>query len=170
MVKKKISFVIPLFNESESINELYQQIKEVLAADLNKYYGEIIFVDDGSKDSSLEVIKNLRSKDFRIEIISFRRNLGKSAALNQGFKKASGDIVVTLDADLQDDPQNLPRMIKVLNENYDLVVGWKKERNDPFSKVISSKMFNFFVRNFSQIPLHDFNSGKRDFKYLGKWD
>ncbi len=164
MPSQKISFVIPVLNEAESINELYKQIKDALLNSLKGYRSEIIFVDDGSIDNSLEIIKDLRSRDYRIEIISFRKNLGKSLALNQGFRKTSGDIVVTLDADLQDDPANIIKMIEKIEEGYDLVVGWKKDRQDSLDKTLFSKFFNFFVRLISKIPLHDFNSGLKVMK------
>ena len=155
---KKISFIIPVFNEAGGLEKLYQEIKASFSS-LENFKFEIIFVDDGSEDNSLEVIKNLRTRDYRIEIISFRKNLGKSVALSEGFRKSTGDIVVTLDGDLQDDPVNVKNLIAKMDEGFDMVVGWKKDRQDLLSKTISSKIFNFFVRTFSRIPLHDINSG-----------
>lgn len=163
-MKKKISFVIPVFNESKSIKRLYEEIKEVSSSSLKDFRFEIIFIDDGSKDESLEVMRSLRETDYRIEIISFRKNLGKAVALSQGFRKSIGDIIVTLDADLQDDPSNIKNMIEKMDEKYDLVVGWKKDRQDPLDKIIPSIIFNLFVRTFSRIPIHDFNSGLKVFK------
>lgn len=160
---KKISFVIPIFNEASSLEKLYQEIKTAVSS-LEKYRFEIIFVDDGSTDNSLEVLKNLRLTDYRIEIISFRKNLGKALSLSQGFRKSIGDIVITLDADLQDDPSNIKNLIEKMDEGYDMVVGWKKDRQDPFDKIIPSKIFNLFVKTFSRIDLHDFNSGLKIFK------
>lgn len=161
---KKISFVIPVFNEAESLEKLYEELKVAHSSDLRNYRFEIIFVNDGSTDDSLEVMKSLRETDYRIEIISFRKNLGKSLALSEGFRKSTGDIIVTLDADLQDDPSNIKAMIEKLDDEYDVVVGWKENRQDPLTKTIPSKWFNLFVRTFSKMPLHDFNSGLKVFK------
>lgn len=160
---KKLSFIIPVFNEANSLDKLYQEIK-ITVSSLQNFKFEIIFVDDGSTDNSLEVMKNLRAGDYRIEIISFRKNLGKSQALSQGFRKSTGDIIVTLDGDLQDDPANLKNLLEKMDQGFDMVVGWKKDRNDPFSKTIPSKIFNLFVNTFSGVPLHDFNSGLKIFK------
>lgn len=164
MPKKKISFVIPVFNEEKSLQKLYEEIKDTVASDLPKFGFQIIFIDDCSTDGSLEIMREIRKTDYRIEIISFRKNLGKAQALNEGFRKAIGDIIVTLDGDLQDDPSNVKNMIEKMNEGYDLVVGWKKNRQDPITKRFPSKCFNLFVRIFSRIPLHDFNSGLKVFK------
>ncbi len=159
----KLSFVIPVFNEAQSLEKLYQEIKTSVSA-IGNYKLEIIFIDDGSTDNSLQAMKDLRARDYRIEIISFRKNLGKSVALSQGFRKATGDIVVTLDADLQDNPSNLKNLIEKMEKGYDCVVGWKKYRQDPLSKTIPSKIFNMFVGICSNIPIHDFNSGLKIFK------
>ena len=160
----KISFVIPVFNEEESLREVYGQIKIVLENDLKDYQYEIIFINDGSTDKSLEVMKKLERKDPKIKVISFRKNLGKATALNEGFKKATGDCVVTMDGDLQDGSENIPALLEKLNKGYDLVVGWRRKRFDPLSKIIPSKVFNFFVRIVSGIPLHDFNCGLKVMK------
>lgn len=160
----KISFVVPIFNEEESLNELYKQIKDVLNSDLRGYRYEIIFINDGSVDNSLEVLKQLSKKNSDIHILSFRKNLGKATALNEGFKRAKGDLVVTMDGDLQDDPKNTSLLINKLNEGFDLVVGWKKNRYDPLSKKIPSLIFNFLVGKIAKIPLHDFNSGLKIMK------
>jgi glycosyltransferase involved in cell wall biosynthesis len=160
--KQLISIVIPLYNEVESLNELYQQINEVVKA--NKYNYEIIFVDDGSDDGSLDVLKKLRQKDKNVKIISFRRNYGKSAALAVGFEHAKGDVVITMDADLQDDPHEIPNLLKKLNEGYDLVSGWKKKRYDPITKTIPSKIFNFTVSTLTGIKIHDFNCGLKAYR------
>ncbi len=162
--KKKISFVIPVFNEEESIDKLYQEIKKISSSDLSQFSIEIIFVNDGSTDNSLDIMKELRATDYRVEIISFRKNCGKSLAVNEGFRKSTGDIIVTLDADLQDDPANVKELIEKLDEGYDLVIGWKKDRQDPLTKTIPSKIFNLFVRTFSGINLHDFNCGLKVFR------
>lgn len=154
-----ISFVIPLYNEEKNIVELYNQIINLKKQTLKDKRVEIIFINDGSTDNSLSILKKLSLKNTTVKIISFRRNLGKASALNEGFKKAIGKTVVTLDCDLQDDPRNIPILLKQLNTGYDLVTGWRKNRFDPLSKIIPSKTFNFLVGNISKIPLHDFNSG-----------
>ncbi len=154
----KISIVIPLFNEEESISELAQWIDKVLKKNNLSY--EIIFIDDGSKDSSWSVIKNIKNDNPNVYGIKFRRNYGKSAALNVGFSKASGDVVITMDADLQDSPDEIPELYNLItNDNYDLVSGWKKKRYDPITKTIPTKLFNWAARKASGINLNDFNCG-----------
>ena len=154
----KISIVIPLFNEEESITELAQWIDKVLKKNNLSY--EIIFIDDGSNDSSWSVIKNLKTDNPNVHGIKFRRNYGKSAALNVGFSKASGDVVITMDADLQDSPDEVPELYNLItNDNYDLVSGWKKKRYDPITKTIPTKLFNWAARKASGINLNDFNCG-----------
>ena len=154
----KISIVIPLFNEEESIGELAQWIDKVLKKNNLSY--EIIFIDDGSNDSSWSVIKNIKNDNPNIYGIKFRRNYGKSAALNVGFSKASGDVVITMDADLQDSPDEIPELYNLItNDNYDLVSGWKKKRYDPITKTIPTKLFNWAARKASGINLNDFNCG-----------
>ena len=154
----KISIVIPLFNEEESISELAQWIDKVLKKNNLPY--EIIFVDDGSNDSSWSVIKNIKNDNPNVYGIKFRRNYGKSAALNVGFSKASGDVVITMDADLQDSPDEIPELYNLItNDNYDLVSGWKKKRYDPITKTIPTKLFNWAARKASGINLNDFNCG-----------
>ncbi|CUT01072.1 Glycosyl transferase family 2, partial [Candidatus Kryptobacter tengchongensis] len=160
--KQLISIVIPLYNEVESLPELYDQIKEVVKT--NRYNYEIIFVDDGSTDGSLDVLKKIRQNDKNVKIISFRRNYGKSAALAIGFEYAKGDVVITMDADLQDDPHEIPNLLKKLNEGFDLVSGWKKKRYDPLTKTIPSRIFNFVVSTLSGIKIHDFNCGLKAYK------
>jgi len=152
-----VSIVIPLFNEEESLPELTKQIVERLKA-LDKEF-EIIFVDDGSTDSSFSILKEFKSVYDQIKIIRFRRNFGKSAALSEGFKKAKGDYVFTMDADLQDDPAEIPKMMEIIEEGYDLVSGWKEKRNDPISKTLPSKFFNMTTRRLTGIKIHDFNCG-----------
>lgn len=156
-----ISVVVPLFNEAESLPELEQAIESSLK---EKYSYEIIFVDDGSNDDSWNVIKKLGEKGEYIKGISFRNNQGKSVALQAGFETTSGKYVVTMDADLQDDPNEVPEMIGMLEEGYDLVSGWKKERFDPITKTIPSKFFNFVTRRATGINLHDFNCGLKAYK------
>ena len=154
----KISIVIPLFNEEESISELAQWIDKVLKKNNLSY--EIIFIDDGSNDSSWSVIKNIKNDNPNVYGIKFRRNYGKSAALNVGFSKASGDVVITMDADLQDSPDEIPELYNLItNDNYDLVSGWKKKRYDPNTKTIPTKLFNWAARKASGINLNDFNCG-----------
>ena len=154
----KISIVIPLFNEEESITELAQWIDKVLKKNNLSY--EIIFIDDGSNDSSWSVIKNVKTDNPNVYGIKFRRNYGKSAALNVGFSKASGDVVITMDADLQDSPDEIPELYNLItNDNYDLVSGWKKKRYDPITKTIPTKLFNWAARKASGINLNDFNCG-----------
>ena len=154
----KISIVIPLFNEEESISELAQWIDKVLKKNNLSY--EIIFIDDGSNDSSWSVIKNIKNDNPNVYGVKFRRNYGKSAALNVGFSKASGDVVITMDADLQDSPDEIPELYNLItNDNYDLVSGWKKKRYDPITKTIPTKLFNWAARKASGINLNDFNCG-----------
>lgn len=158
----KVSVLIPLFNEEESLKPLYNEIKKYTTK-LNADY-EVLFVDDGSKDKSLSVIKEMASFDKKIRYISFRKNYGKSAALQLGFKSVTGDAVITMDADLQDDPAEIPNLLKKLDEGYDLVSGWKKQRHDPFIKKHSSKFFNYATRLFTHIKLHDFNCGLKAYR------
>ncbi len=159
---KKISLVIPLFNEEESLVPLANEIRKALKP-LNTQY-EVILVDDGSTDNSLNVIKEIVRTDKRFKYISFRKNYGKSAALQMGFKAASGDAIITLDADLQDDPYEIPNLLKKLDEGFDLCSGWKKQRFDPFIKKYSSRFFNFVTRLMSGIKLHDFNCGLKAYR------
>lgn len=153
--------VIPLFNEEESLPELEKAIEKALK---NSFSYEVIFVDDGSSDQSWEVIKDLETRGPHVKGISFRNNYGKSTALQAGFEKAVGQFVVTMDADLQDDPNEVPEMVQMLKDGYDLVSGWKKERHDPISKTIPSKFFNFVTRKSAGINLHDFNCGLKAYK------
>jgi len=159
-----ISVVIPLYNEEESLPELAEWIHNVLSH--HHYSYEIIFVDDGSKDNSWKVIEELQAKNNRIRAIKFRRNYGKSAGLNVGFDAAKGDVVFTMDADLQDSPDELPEMYRMITEeDWDLVSGWKKKRYDPISKTIPTKLFNAATRSMSGIKnLHDFNCGLKAYK------
>jgi glycosyltransferase involved in cell wall biosynthesis len=157
-----ISIVIPLLNEQDSLTELYQQITATLAQ-MGKSC-EIIFVDDGSRDQSFSILTQLHAQDNRIKIIQFRRNCGKAAALSAGFEHASGQFVITMDADLQDDPAEIPRLIAKLEEGLDLVSGWKKKRFDPISKTLPSKLFNWTVSKMAGIKLHDFNCGLKAYR------
>lgn len=158
-----ISIVIPLLNESESLPELCLWIDKVMLK--NNYSYEVLLIDDGSKDSSWQVIEEIVSKNKSIKGIKFRRNYGKSAALNVGFKKAKGDVVITMDADLQDSPDEIPALFdKIIKENFDLVSGWKQKRYDPLTKTIPTKLFNWAARRASGIYLHDFNCGLKSYK------
>lgn len=159
----KISVVIPLLNEEESLPELTAKLKEALAGSAGDKY-EVIFIDDGSTDRSFQVLREINHKDNRFKAIRFRRNYGKSAALAVGFAEAKGEIVITMDADLQDDPKEIPHLIAKLNEGYDLVSGWKKKRHDPFHKTIPSRFFNFVTSTASGIKLHDFNCGLKAYR------
>ena len=158
-----ISIIIPLFNEEESLPELCSWIEKVM--NKNNYSYEVLLIDDGSKDKSWSVIENISSKNSNIKGIKFRRNYGKSAALNIGFQKAIGNVVITMDADLQDSPDGIPALYdKIMKEGYDLVSGWKQKRYDPLSKTIPTKLFNWAARKASGIYLHDFNCGLKSYK------
>ena len=158
-----LSIIIPLFNEDESLSELTDWITKVM--DKESYTYEIIFVNDGSTDDSWKVIEELHSKNSNVKAISFRRNQGKSAGLNQGFKAASGDVVITMDADLQDSPEEIPELYRMITEDgYDLVSGWKQKRYDPSAKTIPTKLFNAATRRISKIQLNDFNCGLKAYK------
>lgn len=159
---KKISLIVPLYNEVESINPLTNEIRKAIKP-LNTGY-EVLFVDDGSTDKSLEAIKEVCRTDRRFRYISFQKNYGKSAALHVGFQNVTGDVVITLDADLQDDPNEIPNLIGKLAEGYDLCSGWKKVRHDPFIKKYSSRFFNFVTKVLSGIKIHDFNCGLKAYR------
>ena len=153
-----ITCVIPVYNEVESLPELHRQIISVCEA--NNYQYEIVFVDDGSNDSSWDCVLNLQKQDTNIKGIRFRRNFGKAAALNAGFKEATGSIVFTLDADLQDDPEEIPHFLELMeSESLDVISGWKKRRYDPWHKVGPSRIFNRMVSTLTKVKLHDHNSG-----------
>ena len=159
-----ISVVIPLYNEAESLPELEAWIERVMKE--HNFTYEIIFVNDGSTDNSWEVIEGLQQKNPCIRAIKFRRNYGKSPGLHCGFERAQGDVVITMDADLQDSPDEIPELYRMITEDgYDLVSGWKKKRYDPLSKTIPTKLFNATARKFSGINnLHDFNCGLKAYK------
>ena len=160
----QISIVIPLLNEEESLAELYQWLTKVLM--LNRFSYEIIFVDDGSTDDSWRVIMQLAEKDAQVRGIRFLRNYGKSQALHAGFKAAEGEVVITMDADLQDSPDEIPALYEMITkDNYDLVSGWKKKRYDSvLAKNLPSKLFNWAARKTSGLTLHDFNCGLKAYK------
>ncbi|MBI2619369.1 MAG: glycosyltransferase family 2 protein [Ignavibacteriales bacterium] len=157
-----VSVIVPLFNEAESIPELYQSIRESLKT-LAKPF-EVIFIDDGSTDGSFDVLRNLHRRNRDVKVIRFRRNFGKSAALSVGFLEARGESVVTLDADLQDDPAEIPGLVEALGDGYDLISGWKKKRFDPLSKTIPSRFFNFVTALMTGIRIHDFNCGLKAYR------
>jgi len=159
-----LSVVIPLLNEEESLQELYDWIVSVMQS--NSFSYEIIFIDDGSTDGSWKIISQLADSHQEVKGIRFLRNFGKSQALHAGFEMASGDVVITMDADLQDSPEEIPEMLTMIsNENYDLVSGWKKKRYDSvIGKNIPSKLFNWAARRTSGLKLHDFNCGLKAYK------
>ncbi|USF25739.1 Dodecaprenyl-phosphate galacturonate synthase [Firmicutes bacterium ASF500] len=162
-----LSIVIPVFNEGESIPLLYSSLKESIGKvrQSGQISGhEIWFVSDGSTDNSEEVIKSILQKDEKVHLIAFRKNFGKAAALQAGFRHCNGDIVITMDADLQDDPAEISRFIQKLNEGYDLVSGWKYNRQDPLEKRLPSKLFNRVTSGLSGIYLHDFNCGFKAYR------
>lgn len=159
-----ISVIIPLFNEEESIPELYAWIERVMKA--NGFSYEVIFVNDGSTDRSWEIINELQQQSATVRGIKFRRNYGKSPALFCGFERAQGEVVITMDADLQDSPEEIPELYRMITqEGYDLVSGWKQKRYDPLSKTLPTKLFNATARKVSGIPnLHDFNCGLKAYR------
>jgi len=161
-----LSIIIPLLNEQESLPELHSWIVKVMQA--NQYSYEVIFIDDGSTDDSWHVIEDLNSKDSNVKGIRFLRNYGKSQALHAGFNKAEGDVIITMDADLQDSPDEIPELYKMItNGNYDLVSGWKKKRYDHVvTKNLPSKLFNWAARKTSGVYLNDFNCGLKAYKNI----
>jgi glycosyltransferase involved in cell wall biosynthesis len=158
----QLSIVVPLFDEEESLRTLHERLSEAL--DALPTTAEIIFVDDGSTDGSFGVLESLFATDSRVRAVGLRRNFGKTAALLAGFQAARGDVIVTMDADLQDDPREIPRFLEALAEGNDLVSGWKRRRKDPLSKTVPSKLFNAVVRRSTGIPLHDFNCGYKAYR------
>ena len=158
----ELSIIIPVFNEEESILELAEEISGVMK-DLSAGY-ELIFIDDGSRDSSYDKIKSLADKDSRINGVRFRRNYGKAAALSEGFRISKGKMIVTMDSDLQDDPAEIPVLMKKLDEGFDVISGWKKNRKDPWTKRFPSKIFNLVTRMMSGIKIHDFNCGLKIYR------
>lgn len=168
-VKKKqsnrplISVVIPTYNEEDSLIELSKQLERVLERESKNNY-EVLFIDDGSTDSTFSVMKDINKKNPKFKAIRFRRNYGKSAALSVGFKAAKGAVIITMDADLQDDPMEIPNLMSKIREGYDLVSGWKKKRNDPINKTLPSKFFNYVTAKASGLKLHDFNCGLKAYR------
>ncbi len=160
--QKELSVIIPLFNEEKSLSSLYGELKAILKHSGKSY--EIIFVDDGSNDNSWSVLERLHAQDKDIRGIQFRKNSGKAAALSAGFKCAEGKVIVTMDADLQDDPGEIPEFVKKLDEGYDLVSGWRFKRRDPLSKTLPSKIFNNLTSMLTGIRIHDFNCGFKAYR------
>jgi glycosyltransferase involved in cell wall biosynthesis len=159
----EVSIVIPVYNEDESLPELCSWIERVMQEHGLSY--EVILVDDGSTDRSWHVVTDLRRNNPHIKGIKFQRNYGKSAALNEGFKAARGEVVITMDADMQDSPDEIPELRRmILEDRYDMVSGWKKLRHDPISKTLPSKFFNWTTAKVSKIPLHDFNCGLKAYR------
>jgi glycosyltransferase involved in cell wall biosynthesis len=159
-----ISVIVPLLNEEESLPELTAWIERVM--ENHQFSYEVILVDDGSTDRSWEVIETLHERNNRLKGIRFQRNYGKSAALNEGFKTCQGNVIVTMDADLQDDPDEIPALYQMITRGgFDLVSGWKKLRHDPISKTLPSKFFNWVTSKVSKIKLHDFNCGLKAYRY-----
>jgi glycosyltransferase involved in cell wall biosynthesis len=157
-----ISVIIPLYNESPTLRELFQNLRTVLEP-LEKTY-EIIFVDDGSTDDSFSILKEIYEHNDNVGIVGLRKNYGKTGALFAGLTESRGDMVVTMDSDLQDSPSEIPNLIKKLEEGYDLVCGWKFERKDPFTRRMFSKIFNWAISFFSEVKIHDFNCGLKVFR------
>ncbi len=160
--KAAISVVIPLYNEEKSLAELHNRIILSLQSLSSSY--ELIFVDDGSTDNSFSVIRDLHKKDDRVKAIRFRKNFGKASALSAGFKEAEGTTIVTIDADLQDLPEEIPTLIKKMDEGYDLVSGWKFKRKDPLLRRIASRLFNSVTSFYTGVKIHDFNCGLKCYR------
>jgi glycosyltransferase involved in cell wall biosynthesis len=159
----QLSLVIPCFNEDESLPELLSWIERVM--DVNQFSYEVIFIDDGSKDNTWQVIEGLASKNKQVKAFKFQRNYGKAAALQMGFQEADGDVVITMDADLQDSPDEVPELYRMITEDgFDLVSGWKQKRFDPITKTIPTKLYNGVTRMMSGIKLHDMNCGLKAYK------
>lgn len=157
-----LSIVIPVFNEAESLATLHRELSEVAAA--HGYDLDIVMIDDGSTDGSWKVIQELAAADPRVTGLRFRRNFGKAAALSAGFAQSRGDLIVTLDADLQDDPHEIPNFLAEMEKNLDVVSGWKKVRHDPWHKVLPSRVFNWMVSDLTGVKLHDHNCGMKCYR------
>ena len=158
---KSITVIIPVYNEVESLKELHKELTAVLSGNDNY---ELLFVDDGSSDGSINILNELSNSDYHTKVIQFYRNYGKAAALAEGFKVSSGDYVVTMDADLQDDTAEIPNLVAKLEEGYDLVSGWKKTRHDPWTKRWPSKFANIITRLMTGVKIHDMNCGLKIYK------
>lgn len=162
IIRELVSVVVPVFNEVESLKELYRQISNTFK-DVSFNY-EVIFIDDGSNDGSVEIEETIAKSNKNVTVLQFQRNYGKAAALSEGFKYARGEFVATLDADLQDDPKEIPVMIEQLGSRFDLISGWKKKRRDPITKRIPSKVFNKVTSLMTGVRIHDFNCGLKVYR------
>ncbi len=162
MANRRVSFVVPTLDESESIQKLRAEIDRV--CDDHAIDPQVIFVDDGSKDSSWQVLESMVASDENTEAIKFRRNFGKAAALAAGFDAARGELVITMDADLQDDPNEIPRFLAKIDDGFDVVSGWKRVRHDPWHKVLPSRVFNWLVSRLTGVKLHDHNCGFKAYR------
>lgn len=160
--KTHISFIIPAKDEEKSVKPLYKEIIEVMRKVKKSF--EIIFIDDGSTDRTFEVLKKLRQKDKKVKVIRLRGNFGKSIALQLGFKQAKGEVILTLDADLQDSPTEIPKFLRKLDQGFDLVVGWKRQRYDPMAKTLPSKLGNSITRFLTGVKIHDLNCGYKAYR------
>ena len=161
--KPLITVVIPTYNEEGSLIELSNSLERVLSRETKNNY-EVLFIDDGSTDSTFSVMREINKKNPKFKAIRFRRNYGKSAALSVGFKEAKGAVIITMDADLQDDPMEIPNLMSKIRDGYDVVSGWKKKRNDPINKTLPSKFFNYVTAKASGLKLHDFNCGLKAYR------
>ncbi|HMO56371.1 MAG TPA: glycosyltransferase family 2 protein [Roseiflexaceae bacterium] len=161
-----ISVVIPIHNEAESLPVIHQRLTEVFEAGPEPYRSsyEIILVDDGSTDESMQVCRELHTADPRVRVVAFRRNFGKTAALHAGFRLSRGRCIITIDADMQEDPADMFALLAKIDAGDDLVSAWRKQRNDPFSKTLPSRLFNFVVRRMTGVALHDFNCGFKAYR------
>jgi len=162
MSHKYISVVVPAYNEADSLTELMKRLKQSLGEITQEW--EIIYINDGSSDASKDILRQIAQTDHRVSVVNFRRNFGKSACLQVGFNRALGKYVITIDADLQDHPEEIAGLINMLESGYDLVSGWKKRRHDPWSKVFASRIFNAFLRMVSGLKIHDFNCGLKAYR------
>ena len=160
-MNKSISVIIPTYNEQESLTDLVASLKAVLKSQKE---WEVLFIDDGSTDDSIQLLTEIVNNESNFKLIQLHRNYGKSAALAEGFKVAEGEYVITMDADLQDDPQEIPNLISKLEEGYDLVTGWKKDRKDPWTKRFPSKIANFVTGLITGVKVHDMNCGLKIYR------
>ncbi len=158
----EISVVIPVLNESESLPELYSKLKGSMDKLKKKY--EIIFIDDGSADNSFEILKEIHLKDSRVKVIKFRKNFGQTVAISAGFDHAKGNVIVTMDSDLQNDPGDISKLLQKMDEGFDVVSGWRADRKDPFTKKIPSMISNFLARHLTSVKIHDFGCTLKAYK------
>ncbi len=158
----KVSVVVPVYNEKENVGILYGKIRDVM--EKNGYDYEIIFVDDGSNDGTFDILERLAAKDKKLKVIRFRRNFGQTAAMACGFDYATGDVIVSMDGDLQNDPEDIPRLIEKLNEGYDVVSGWRKQRQDEFKRVFLSRIANWLIGKITGVRLHDYGCSLKAYR------